>query len=97
MLTMRNRPRTNDEIRVRALQGYVALPAGAEVAWSLTDYAGKTDGLSELHRAENEEYTYCGEAIPPQTRHLPPIRNLSRCRRCDVLHLSATSSMRAAS
>lgn len=89
------KPRSAEEVRVRAMQGYVALPAGSELAWTVVDYAGKTDGLTELHRVENEDCTYCGEPIPPLARHLPPIKNLPRCRRCDVLHLSTTTPMRA--
>lgn len=91
------RQRTDEDVRVRALQGYVNLPTGSELAWSLVDYAGKTDGISELHRVESEDHTYCGEIIPPLVRHMPPIKNLPRCRRCDVLHLQASHPMRAAS
>jgi hypothetical protein len=64
------------------------LEVGAHIAWTLPGYAGRTDGLTQVHRVGiaqfGNDYTACGDLIPPVVRRvaLSPnlVRTLTRCR-----------------
>lgn len=72
------------------------LEPGRRVAWVTCSY-GKTDGLSEIHRAsgeinrEGEPLAYCGDVIPAETRHFPTLRSLDVCSVCENRHHQAAA------
>ncbi len=75
--------------------GATPLEVGAHVAWAMPGYRECTDGFTEVHRVGvpqiGNDYTICGEMIPPAARRvvLTPnlVRSLTRCRYCEEVHV----------
>jgi hypothetical protein len=66
------------------------LQTGDRVSWVIRSN-GKACGVSSIHRVYENGKTFCKHVIPPEEQHLPPLKSLNICGRCENMNRRASA------
>lgn len=74
------------------------LLVGEPIAWTLTTWLGRTDGISSVHRYFEDGHAFCGAFVHDHPkRRFPILSSLHVCGECETLYAQYSATVDAES